>query len=74
MNAQEFLESNEYESITVNGEYYTISRRVGGNWLVYSHVNISLLSAEFPLFDDAVNAYMSMENEQREFHKHDNAW
>jgi len=74
MNTQEFLESNEYESITVNGEYYTISRRVGGNWLVYSHVNISLPSAEFPLFDDAVNAYMSMENEQRNLHKYDNAW
>ena len=74
MNTQEFLESNEYESITVNGEYYTISRRVGGNWLVYSHVNISLPSAEFPLFDDAANAYISMEKEQREMHKHDNAW
>lgn len=74
MNAQEFLDSGQFNDITIRGDYYTISRHNDGEWMVYSHISLNLPSAEFPLFDDAVNAYMSMENEQREMHKHDNAW
>ncbi len=63
MTISEFLESNEYEDITIHGSYYTISRKGDNNWMVYSHVSLDAPSAEYVSFDDAQNAFVNMERD-----------
>mgnify|MGYP003421903565 CR=1 FL=1 len=74
MNIQKFLESSRINDITIRGEYYTLVRSGDNNWLVYSHTSLSLPLSEHVLFADAAEVFAKMEDEQREFHKHDNAW
>ncbi len=65
MNAREFLESQEFNYLVIQGDYYAISRHDDGEWMVYSHISVGLPSFEFEDFTSAINAYMKMEKEQR---------
>ena len=65
MNAQEFLESNEYTDITIRGETYVISRRNGENWIVYSHVDMDMPAIEYVEFADAQREFVRLEREER---------
>ncbi len=64
MTVTEFLESNEFEDITIHGSYYTISRRGDNNWMVYSFTSLILPSFEYTNFTDALTTYLRMEREQ----------